>query len=392
MSSKATARTNAEGQALGECTGGNPRPHAKVEQAGRLPGAAPGPHSDVYGFARTCCYALFGTVEPLPRHWRGVPGPLAALLEGCLAWSVQERLADFAAVLERLEPLSRPGARRRPASAPRSAPAVGAPRPATAQAGAEEPGGGVAPVVGFMGTGDGMTRPQTAAVLALLQKLGASEAHHGDSKGAEVQFHGLCLALGLATVVHPPQDEANRGRCQADRIEPALPYRERNHRIVDATHLLVMAPRQQSGEVVRSGTWETVRYARGLGRRIFIVRPDGSRQEENGPAGPGFERFFLDGRAADGRLRLGMAGAACRNVRTALRLLGHALEEGDEYDEAARREVLRFQVNNRHVNQDGVCGRRTRSLLVARLLQKHGPSAFSGMRAPGEEVGGGAQA
>jgi hypothetical protein len=237
-------------------------------------------------------------------------------------------LADFAAVLERLEALRRPRARRRGASTPQAAPAAGVPRPATAQAGAEEPGGSVALVVGFMGTGDGMTRRQTAAVLALLQELGAGEAHHGDSKGADVQFHGLCLALGLATVLHPPEDEANRGRCQAQRTEPALPYRERNHRIVDATQLLIMAPRQQSGEAVRSGTWETVRYARGLGRRVFIVRPDGSRQEENGPASPDFERFFLDGRAADGRLRPGIAGAACRNVRTALRLLGHALEEG----------------------------------------------------------------
>ena len=34
---------------------------------------------------------------------------------------------------------------------------------------------------------------------------------------------------------------------------------------------------EQEGERLRSGTWATVRYARKKGRRVIVVRPDGSR-------------------------------------------------------------------------------------------------------------------
>jgi serine/threonine protein kinase len=76
--------------------------YAAPEQLGRLPGAAPGPVSDVYSFAKTCCYALFRTTQPLPRHWQPLPVPLAELLEQSLEEAPDRRPPDFAAVLERL--------------------------------------------------------------------------------------------------------------------------------------------------------------------------------------------------------------------------------------------------------------------------------------------------
>lgn len=78
------------------------RDFAAPEQIGLLPGVAVGPASDVYGFAKTCCFALFKTVQPLPKHWRTVPGALADLLEHCLAETPAERPASFTLVLERL--------------------------------------------------------------------------------------------------------------------------------------------------------------------------------------------------------------------------------------------------------------------------------------------------
>ena len=38
--------------------------YAAPEQMGRRPEPV-GPYSDVYGWARTCCHALFGTTQPL---------------------------------------------------------------------------------------------------------------------------------------------------------------------------------------------------------------------------------------------------------------------------------------------------------------------------------------
>jgi serine/threonine protein kinase len=76
--------------------------YAAPEQMGRLPGVAVGPYTDVYGFGKTCCHALFRTVQPLRKHWREIPEPLADLLEQCLSESPEERLANFTEVLKRI--------------------------------------------------------------------------------------------------------------------------------------------------------------------------------------------------------------------------------------------------------------------------------------------------
>ncbi len=78
------------------------------EQMGKLPGVAVGPYTDIYGFARTCCYALFKTVQPLRKHWREVPDELADLLEQCLSEKPEERLQSFDDVLKGLQHLSPP--------------------------------------------------------------------------------------------------------------------------------------------------------------------------------------------------------------------------------------------------------------------------------------------
>jgi serine/threonine protein kinase len=80
--------------------------YAAPEQLGRLEGVAVSPASDVYGFARTCCYALFQTPEPTLRHWQGLRPALADLLGQCLERLPERRPQDFGAVLARLAALS----------------------------------------------------------------------------------------------------------------------------------------------------------------------------------------------------------------------------------------------------------------------------------------------
>jgi serine/threonine protein kinase len=86
--------------------------YAAPEQMGKLPGVPVGPGSDIFGFARTCCFALFQTPQPLPRHWRGIPEPLTELLEQCLEETPAKRPADFRAVLAGLNRVTT--TRRRP--------------------------------------------------------------------------------------------------------------------------------------------------------------------------------------------------------------------------------------------------------------------------------------
>src|SRR5262249_35022114 len=74
------------------------------EQLGKLLGVTVGPYTDVYGFGKTCCCALVGTTQPLRKHWKQIPDPLADLLEQCLHESPAERFGDFTEVITRLKP------------------------------------------------------------------------------------------------------------------------------------------------------------------------------------------------------------------------------------------------------------------------------------------------
>jgi uracil-DNA glycosylase family 4 len=101
--------------------------YAAPEQMGKLPGVGTGPSADIYGFARTCCFALFQTPQPLPRHWRRIPEPLADLLESCLEENPEDRPRDFGIILERLQALSQPTpqpARQQPSTRETSPPAL----------------------------------------------------------------------------------------------------------------------------------------------------------------------------------------------------------------------------------------------------------------------------
>jgi WD40 repeat protein len=102
--------------------------YAAPEQMGRLPNVPVGPHTDVYAFGRTCCYALFKTVNPLRKHWRDIPEELADVLEQCLHESPQERLATFDKVLDGLAPAVEVPAPPPPVKVP--APPAPAPAPA----------------------------------------------------------------------------------------------------------------------------------------------------------------------------------------------------------------------------------------------------------------------
>jgi hypothetical protein len=51
-------------------------------------------------------------------------------------------------------------------------------------------------------------------------------------------------------------------------------YLDRNHDIVDSSDLLI-AVSESTVEVLRSGTWATIRYAKKLRKPIKIIYPDG---------------------------------------------------------------------------------------------------------------------
>jgi len=130
-------------------------------------------------------------------------------------------------------------------------------------------------IVGFTGTRAGMTEAQKKVVARLLEEHKPSEVHHGDCIGADAQFHQI--AGNIPIVGHPASEVGEqRAFClNFSRIHESKPPLERNRDIVTASDIMIATPKE-SREVLRSGTWATIRYAFKANKQIYIILPDGT--------------------------------------------------------------------------------------------------------------------
>lgn len=120
-----------------------------------------------------------------------------------------------------------------------------------------------------------MTDKQKLRVRELLMK-GFSEFQHGDCYGADEQAFAIAKHLGLRTVAHPPSDPRKRAFTDSDETRECKPYLQRNTDIVRDTDFLIATPKEPH-EILRSGTWSTIRRAIKLGK-LFEVIPPGDEQ------------------------------------------------------------------------------------------------------------------
>jgi hypothetical protein len=106
-----------------------------------------------------------------------------------------------------------------------------------------------------------MTEYQQFHVRRLLIRYKPEIVHHGDCVGADEQFDAIAKSLGIERVAHPAADVGNlAANCETEYFHEPLPPLERNQNIVDDTEFIIAAPKQLKN-VIRSGTWYTVRYA-----------------------------------------------------------------------------------------------------------------------------------
>jgi formylglycine-generating enzyme required for sulfatase activity len=91
-----------------------------------------GPRSDVFGFGRTCLFALFAVTRPRAKLIRALPDPWPDLLDDCCDETIDNRPADFAAVLKRLKSAS-PPERAEEKPQPKAQPAASPQQPALAK-------------------------------------------------------------------------------------------------------------------------------------------------------------------------------------------------------------------------------------------------------------------
>ena len=140
------------------------------------------------------------------------------------------------------------------------------------------------PSLGFTGTKRGLTANQEHVLRTVMKTmrehhLGPRTFHFGDCDGADREAFQMAMYNGYLTVAHPPTDSTHRAYCKAHHVECRYAYMTRNQHIVNASDFLVACPNTMQ-EVMRSGTWATVRRARTKKIAIGIIWPDGSRTYE----------------------------------------------------------------------------------------------------------------
>jgi hypothetical protein len=135
--------------------------------------------------------------------------------------------------------------------------------------------------IGVTGSREGWTGAQKQQFVRLLQDVGDEIGlvfHHGDCKGVDVQAATECRAHKPRSFIetHPPTKNAQRAFFKGDdKTRAPRPYLDRNRDIVDASDEVWAFPNTDRYQA-RSGTWFTVKYARGQkGKRLWVILPSG---------------------------------------------------------------------------------------------------------------------
>lgn len=126
--------------------------------------------------------------------------------------------------------------------------------------------------VGFTGTQKGMSQNQKEQFVLKLMEMTITEFHHGDCVGADGEAHDIVREFfpDVRIVGHLPQSNGKRAFKKCDEYRDPLPYLVRDRKIVDETDFLIGSPKSDD-EILRSGTWATIRYSRKIDKPRRIL-------------------------------------------------------------------------------------------------------------------------
>lgn len=130
--------------------------------------------------------------------------------------------------------------------------------------------------LGFTGTRAGMTPGQAAAFRAIVRRIQPAIFRHGDCTGADAEAHDIVRAecRRCMVILHPCDLPRQRAFRRGDATREPLSPLVRNHEIVDTSDWMIAAPATVE-EMLRSGTWSTIRYARKqMSERLTILWPE----------------------------------------------------------------------------------------------------------------------
>jgi hypothetical protein len=130
-------------------------------------------------------------------------------------------------------------------------------------------------IVGFTGTREGMTESQKKAFTLHIQRMKVDQFHHGMCVGADQEAEVIVRILHSSAPIHghPPKNKSNISRAsRPDVVHKAAEYLVRNRHIVDACEIIFATPKTEY-EILQSGTWSAVRYARKKNKMVRIIPP-----------------------------------------------------------------------------------------------------------------------
>jgi hypothetical protein len=133
--------------------------------------------------------------------------------------------------------------------------------------------------IGFTGSQSGLRNHQIRELryLIRLYEQDRKEFHHGDCIGADELAAFMFWHEDWPLICHPPNNPYKRAfmneRVPHLLVHETLSYLARNHAIVNSCDLLIACPKTMH-EVLRSGTWATIRYARKVGKKVLIIYPE----------------------------------------------------------------------------------------------------------------------
>lgn len=129
--------------------------------------------------------------------------------------------------------------------------------------------------IGITGTREGLNKSQYDNFYDLIDGFKYIKCwRYGDCLGVDIQTTLIvkdkypCITI----IQHPPILEKYRAFGPADVKFPPKPYGERDKDIVDNVDMLIAIPKQDN-EILRSGTWQTVRYAKKKEMPIIFILP-----------------------------------------------------------------------------------------------------------------------
>lgn len=141
--------------------------------------------------------------------------------------------------------------------------------------------------IGVTATREDLTGSQLRSVIHKLRHLAMTNdlygvtLHQGCCVGGDEQITIAAAALGMSIIAHPPTDRKLMSMLAfelATERKPENPYLMRNRSIVDASDIILAAPKEMREEL-RSGTWSTIRYARSLNKMMIVVWRDGGSSD-----------------------------------------------------------------------------------------------------------------